>query len=58
VEDTRDSAEETRFHGLGRTDGGRPLHVTFTLRDAGTHVRVISARDMSRKERARYARES
>jgi uncharacterized protein len=36
----------------------RPLHVTFTLRGAGTRIRVISARDMSRKERARYAQEN
>jgi uncharacterized DUF497 family protein len=58
VEDARHSAHEPRFHALGRTDEGRPLHVTFTLRDAGTLIRVISARDMSRKERSRYAQES
>jgi uncharacterized DUF497 family protein len=58
VEDPGHSVDEPRFHALGRTDEGRPLHVTFTLRDAATWVRVISARDMSRKERARYAQES
>ena len=30
------------------------LHVTFTLRDDGQRIRVISARDMHRKERAIY----
>ena len=58
VEDPRHSAHEPRFHALGRTDDGRPLHVTFTLRAAATRIRVISARDMGRKERARYAQES
>ena len=37
------------------SDEDRLLHVTFTLRAAATRIRVISARDMSRKERARYA---
>jgi len=58
VEDLRHSAREPRFHALGRTDEGRPLRITFTLRGAATRIRVISARDMSRKERARYAQES
>jgi uncharacterized DUF497 family protein len=39
---------------LGKTDDGRQLHVTFTLRAKGTLIRVISARDMNRKERAIY----
>ena len=30
------------------------LHVTFTLRGGGTLIRVISARDMHRKERSVY----
>jgi hypothetical protein len=30
------------------------LHVTFTLRDKGTLIRVISASDANRKERAAY----
>ena len=58
VEDPRHSVDEARFHALGRTDEGCLLHVTFTLRAAATRIRVISARDMSRKERARYAQES
>jgi uncharacterized DUF497 family protein len=48
------SEAEMRFHALGRTDSQRRLHVTFTLRRAGTLIRVISARDMHRKERAWY----
>lgn len=55
--DVRHSELEPRLHALGRTDAGRALHLTFTLRSGGTLLRVISARDMSRKERARYAQE-
>jgi uncharacterized protein len=58
VEDVRHSVHEPRFHALGRTDQDRRLHVTFTLRDAASRIRVISARDMSRKEGAPYAQES
>ena len=58
IDDPRHYLHEPRFHALGRTDEGRPLHVTFTLRGAATRIRVISARDMSRKERAHYAQES
>jgi len=57
VGDARHSTMEPRFHALGRTDGGRRLHVTFTLRQNGTRLRVISARDMHRKERLRYGQE-
>ena len=52
--DLRHSDAEPRYHALGRTDGGRLLHVTFTLRGDGTLVRVISARDMHRRERRVY----
>ena len=48
------SAAEPRFHALGTTVSGRLLHVTFTLRFQGTKIRVISARDMSRKEKVFY----
>ena len=57
AEDAFHSRAEARFHAFGRTDAGRLLHVTFTLRHGGTKVRVISARDMSRKERARHEQE-
>lgn len=54
VPDPRHSESEPRFHALGKTLGERKLHVTFTLRSGGTKVRIISARDMHRKERAIY----
>ncbi|MBI2586999.1 MAG: BrnT family toxin [Rhodospirillales bacterium] len=56
--DARHSARESQFHALGRTDAGRLLHVTFTLRHQGTRLRVISARDMHRKERGCYEEEA
>jgi uncharacterized DUF497 family protein len=52
--DARHSVEEERFHALGRTHDGRCLHVTFKLRASGTLIRVISARDLHRKERTLY----
>lgn len=58
VEDVRHSEREARFHALGRTSAGRLLHVTFTRRGDGTLVRVISARDMHRKERLHYVGET
>ena len=58
VDDSSHSRSEPRYHALGVTDAKRRLHVTFTLRDAGTKIRVISARDMHRKERARYEQEA
>uniref|UniRef100_E6QTF9 Protein containing DUF497 n=1 Tax=mine drainage metagenome TaxID=410659 RepID=E6QTF9_9ZZZZ len=30
------------------------MHITFTLRNAGEKIRVISARDMHKKERTIY----
>lgn len=44
---------EPRFGLLGITKKGRHLFVCFTLRGAG--IRVISAREMSKKERKLYA---
>ncbi len=58
VPDAKHSANEQRIHALGRTDDGRLLHITFTLRDKDTKIRVISARDMSRKERSYYDQDS
>lgn len=52
--DEKHSIRESRFHALGKTDEGRQLHIAFTLREAGRKIRVISARDMHRKERAIY----
>jgi len=52
--DEKHSQQEARHHALGRTDAGRLLHLAFTLRKSGSLIRVISARDMHRKERAIY----
>ena len=42
--DEQHSQQEPRHHALGRTDEGRMLHITFTLRKVGSLIRVISAR--------------
>lgn len=52
--DERHSQQESRFHALGKTGSGRLLHLTFILRRANTLIRIISARDMHRKERRIY----
>lgn len=54
VADQKHSQHEPRWHALGKTDEGRALHITFTLRDANKALRVISVRDMHRKERSIY----
>jgi uncharacterized DUF497 family protein len=54
VDDARHSGKEPRLNALGKTTQDRLLHVTFTLRQDATLIRVISARDMHRKERKAY----
>ena len=50
--DARHSEGEPRYYVLGQTDSSRRLFLVFTVRD---HlIRVISAREMSRKERREY----
>ena len=46
------SQSEQRYYALGQTDDGRRLFIVFIVR--GELVRVISARDMSRRERRVY----
>ncbi len=58
VEDAKHKQSESRFHALGLTHAGRRLHITFTLREENTEIRVISARDMHRKERTRHDQET
>lgn len=58
LQDALHSRDEPRFHALGQTDEERFLHITFTLRKKGTLVRVISARDMHKKEREIYGKEN
>ncbi len=52
ADDIRHSEEENRFYALGHTDSKRMLFVVFTVRRG--KIRVISARDMNRKERKAY----
>jgi uncharacterized DUF497 family protein len=52
--DPRHSQVEPRLHALGATLDGWLLHVSFTLRVEGTLIRVISARDVHRRERQIY----
>ena len=54
LKDDRHSVVEARFHALGRTNDNRRLHIVFTLRREATSIRVISARDMSARERTVY----
>ena len=54
LEDSKHNKKEPRFHALGKSDEKRQLHITFTLRQAGEKIRIISARDMHKKERAIY----
>lgn len=54
IADAKHSQGEIRFHALGKSDEGRVLHITFILRNACEKIRVISARDTNRKERAIY----
>ncbi len=58
LEDERHSRQEPRFHALGNTDIGRLLHITFTLRQNWTLIRIISARDMHKTEKEIYGKES
>jgi uncharacterized DUF497 family protein len=58
AEDVKHSQTEGRYQALGQSLTGRQLHVTFTLRDKGTRIGVISARHMNRKERALYEQEA
>lgn len=52
LDDPRYSLAEKRWAAFGKTDAGRLLVVVFTKR--GNRLRVISARDMNRKERKFY----
>ena len=52
--DKRHSQIEDRYYALGRTDTKRLLFVAFTIRNK--LVRVISARDMTKKEKIIYSK--
>jgi uncharacterized DUF497 family protein len=50
--DEKHSVSEKRWYLLGTTDGCRHLFVVFTIRN--NKIRVISARDMNKKEKKIY----
>jgi uncharacterized DUF497 family protein len=49
--DSGHSQKEPRWVAYGATIEGRLLTIVFTLRTERTLIRIVSARDMSRKER-------
>ena len=53
--DLTHSIDEDRYYLLGQTDFGRKLFVVFTIRKE--RIRIISARDISKKERKVYENE-
>lgn len=55
-EDIKHSQKEIRYFALGRTNSDRELFLVFAVRKK--LIRVISARDMSRKERKIYEQET
>jgi len=50
--DAAHSSDEPRFYALGQTDAVRYIFMVFTVRN--NLIRVISARDMSHKERKAF----
>ncbi|HVQ77212.1 MAG TPA: BrnT family toxin [Candidatus Binatia bacterium] len=52
--DEEHSDQEARYYVLGQTDTGRRLFVVLTIRRG--LIRVVSARDMNRRERAAYGK--
>ena len=55
-DDVKHSQIEDRYAALGKTKKNRTLFVAFTIR--GTKIRIISARDMSEKDRREYGEET
>ncbi len=55
-EDIKHSTQEQRYYALGQTNINRTLFIVFTVRD--NKIRVISARDQSKKERTTYGRQA
>lgn len=54
AEDVAHSGGEARYFALGRTAAGRRLFTVFTVRRS--LIRIVSVRDMSRKEWEVYRR--
>lgn len=53
--DKKHSGRETRYYALGCTNSDRKLFIVYTIR--GTLIRIISARDMNKKESIIYGKE-
>jgi uncharacterized protein len=53
ADDKTHSEIEKRFFALGRTDSNRRLFIAFAVRNK--LIRVISARDMTKSEKRKYA---
>jgi hypothetical protein len=51
-EDIKHSGREQRYSALSATFSGRPLFIIFTVRN--NRIRIVSARDMNKKERKDY----
>ncbi len=51
-DDLKHSGDEKRWFLLGKTDAGRFLFIVFTVRK--DRIRIISARDMNKKEKRMY----
>lgn len=54
LDDRKHSGTERRYQAMGETNGGRRLVIAFTVRR--NLIRVISARDLNRKESEQYRR--
>lgn len=52
ADDTAHYGGEARFYALGKTESERALFLSFTVRQK--KIRVISARDMNRREKKEY----
>ena len=52
ADDDLHSTDEARFYALGQTNHHRLLFIVFAIR--GDLIRVISARDMTKREREVY----
>jgi uncharacterized protein len=52
ADDPKHSGIESRWYALGQTDEGRKLFLVFTVRK--DKIRIISSRDMNRKEKSTY----
>ena len=55
-EDVKHSLQEQRYYVLGQSDAERALFLVFTIRN--NKIRIISARDQSKKERKIYGQQS